>query len=196
MASEHGPCDSKAELRRRLIARRKGLPTAVRDSADVEIGSNVGLLCRQIRSQRIAVFMAHGGEPDLMPVAARLHGAGRQIFLPVVRGRRMHFRRWQPGGEMAPNRYGIPEPADGEDLEARALELVFVPLTGFAPDGARLGMGAGFYDRAFEFQPERIGRLPRLVGVAYSVQEVEDLPTDDWDVPLDGVITEEGLRWF
>jgi len=196
MASEQSPAEDKAELRRRLVARRKALSHSARESADAEIGRNAELLCRQTRGQRIAAFVAHGGEADLMPVAARLHQTGHQIFLPVVRGRNMHFRRWQPRGEMAPNRYGIPEPVDGEDLEAGALELVFVPLVGFAPDGARLGMGAGFYDRAFEFQSERIGRLPRLVGVAYALQEVEALPTDDWDVPLDGVITEEGLRWF
>lgn len=196
MNSEHGPSKKKAELRRRLLGCRKALSLAARESADREIGRHVELLCRQIRCQRVAAFVAHAGEADLMPVAGGLHASGHQIFLPVVRGRQMSFRRWWPSDEMAPNRYGIPEPVEGEDLEAEALELVLMPLVGFAPDGARLGMGAGFYDRAFEFQRERIGRLPRLVGVAYSVQEVEALPVEEWDVPLDGVVTENGLRWF
>ncbi|WP_376691318.1 5-formyltetrahydrofolate cyclo-ligase [Wenzhouxiangella sp. EGI_FJ10409] len=196
MDSQHGQPETKAELRRRLVARRKALPALARESADAAIGRNIERLCRQTRSQRIAAFVAHGGEADLMPVADWLHRSGHQVFLPVVRGRQMHFRRWRPDGEMAPNRYGIPEPVDGEDLAAAALELVLVPLVGFAPNGARLGMGAGFYDRAFAFQSERIGRLPRLVGVAYAVQEVEVLPVDEWDVPLDGIVTEDGLRWF
>ena len=196
MNSEHGPPQKKAELRRRLLGSRKALSLAARESADQEIGRYVELLCGQIRCQRVAAFVAHGGEPDLFSVITRLHETDHQVYLPVVSGKDMHFRRWWPNGEMAPNRYGIPEPVEGEDLGAEALELVFVPLVGFAPDGARLGMGAGFYDRAFTFQRERIGRLPRLIGAAYSAQEVDSLPADDWDVPLHGVITESGLRWF
>lgn len=196
MSSEYGPPRSKAELRQHLIERRRTLPPTVRRSSDVAIGQGVAQLCGQMRCQRLAAFVAHGGEPDLMPVLAKFHEIGHEIFLPVVRDQHMQFRRWQPDDDMVPNQFDIPEPVDGESLEPKALELVLLPLVGFAPDGARLGMGAGFYDRAFAFRRERIGWLPRLVGVAYSVQEVKALPIDDWDIPLDGVVTEQGLQWF
>lgn len=196
MASEQRGSDSKSDLRKRLIDRRRSLSDSDRESSDVAIRRHVLRMCELTRSQRIAGFVAHGGEPDLLPALAKLHQTGHEICLPVVRDRRMHFCRWQPDDEMAPNRFGIPEPIDGERLEAKALTLVLVPLVGFAPDGGRLGMGAGFYDRAFAFCRQRIGQLPRLIGIAYSVQEVETLPTDEWDIPLDGVVTEQGLRWF
>lgn len=196
MDSEHGMPDCKAELRQLLIERRRGLQSSVRKSSDAEIGRNILQLCEQIRGQRIAGFVAHAGEPDLMPAMAKLHETGHETCLPVVRERRMHFCRWRPDIDMAPNRFGIPEPVDGDSLAPKALELVLMPLVGFAPNGARLGMGAGFYDRAFAFRRERIGQLPRLIGVAYALQEVETLPTDEWDIPLDGIVTEQGLRWF
>jgi 5-formyltetrahydrofolate cyclo-ligase len=59
--------------------------------------------------------------------------------------------------------------------------------------GGRLGMGGGFYDRYFVDANTR----PRMIGVAYGVQEsLEPLPTQPWDIPLDGVVTESGYRIF
>ena len=179
MSSHTGSPGSKAVLRRHLMAWRRDLAFADRQSADAQIGRHVELLCKRTRGQRIAAFVAHGGEPDLFSVISRLQATGHQVYLPVVTGKDMHFRRWHPDDEMAPNRFGIPEPVDGEALPAAALEIVFVPLVGFAPDGTRLGMGAGFYDRAFAFQRERVGCLPRLIGAAYSGQEVDFLPADE-----------------
>src|SRR5699024_1133377 len=97
----------------------------------------------------VAAFVAHRGEPDLAPVLEWLDGSGRTALLPVVRNRDMHFRRWRPGGEMAANRFGIPEPIASEAYTPAQIDLVLMPLVGFAADGTRLGMGAGFYDRAF-----------------------------------------------
>jgi len=129
-------------------------------------------------------------------VLERLDADDRAVFLPVVRDLDMHFRRWRKGAQMTANRFGIAEPLAAEERAPTQLDLVLVPLVGFSSDGARLGMGAGFYDRAFEFRAGRAQGPPWLLGVAYSVQEVERLPVDDWDVPLDGIVTEQGLRWF
>ena len=53
--------------------------------------------------------------------------------------------------DMAPNRFGIPEPAQGRECDPERLELVLTPLVAFAGNGTRLGMGAGFYDKTFAF---------------------------------------------
>jgi len=151
-----------------------------------------------VRSQAarsVAAFVAHRGEPDLTSVLERLHARDVSIYLPVVRDHDMHFRWWRPDVVMRPNRYGIPEPVNSDEREPDRLDLVLMPLVGFAPGGARLGMGAGFYDRAFAFRRQDPEGAPRLIGVAYGVQRADALPVDDWDVPLDGVVTEDGLRW-
>ena len=67
------------------------------------------------------------------------------------------------------------------------------PLVGFDRHGARLGSGGGYYDRWLS-RP-RIAHKPRYLGYAYALQQVERLPRDDWDVPLDAVITERGITW-
>ncbi len=78
-------------------------------------------------------------------------------------------------------------------LSARDLDLVFVPLVGFDATGMRLGMGAGYYDRAFAFlRQRRHWRHPRLIGLAYSFQQVPHIEGAPHDVRLNCVITEKG----
>ena len=98
---------------------------------------------------------------------------------------------------MRRNRYNIPEPLWRKTLEypPKHLDLVFVPLLGFDSSGSRLGMGGGYYDRTFSFRHNRMSgrRLPRLIGLGHSFQQLRKIPTDHWDVPVDGVATEAGL---
>jgi 5-formyltetrahydrofolate cyclo-ligase len=72
------------------------------------------------------------------------------------------------------------------------MALILLPVLGFGRDGARLGMGGGFYDRTLAFRAARPAPPPRLVGVAYAMQELPAWPQDPWDVRLDAIVTEHG----
>ena len=99
------------------------------------------------------------------------------------------FRRWKTGDRLAPNAYGIAEPlASAEEVMP---SVVLVPLLAFDAEGHRLGYGGGYYDRTFELLPGM-----RLIGVAYSGQEVVMVPREEHDHPLDLVVTEKGIRRF
>ena len=75
---------------------------------------------------------------------------------------------------------------------ARQLDVVIAPLVAFDESLNRLGMGGGYYDRTFAFRKRaRVLRRPVLIGVAYSFQRVDRLQPENWDVPLDVVITEK-----
>ena len=65
--------------------------------------------------------------------------------------------------------------------------MILTPLLAFDAALNRLGQGAGHYDRAFA---ANAGAW--RIGVAWSVQRVETLPADPWDVPLHNIITEQG----
>lgn len=188
--------DRKAELRKRLLETRAALHSHRRLRADRQICSHLLRLLGDRDHVDVAAFMPFRGEPDLTPAMQALSEAGRRIWLPAVDGSAMSFRRWQPGGKMVPNRFGIPEPVDGRDCEARHLELVLAPLVAFSGNGTRLGMGAGFYDRTFAFANDNLAVCPWIVGVAYALQQVDSLPSEPWDVALGGVITERGLQVF
>ena len=91
---------------------------------------------------------------------------------------------------MTLNRFGISEPA----LNSTAIRLLsqhhllLMPLVGFDAQGNRLGMGGGFYDRTLA-NINALKNRPTLVGVAHDCQQVDELPVEPWDVPLDLIVT-------
>jgi len=72
--------------------------------------------------------------------------------------------------------------------------LVLLPLLAFSPDGKRLGYGGGFYDRTISGLRERSEVF--ACGTAYAGQETSDIPTDQYDQRLDGILTEDYFRKF
>jgi len=153
------------------------------------------------RSCRIAVYLSEDGELDLDPLIVCARRYGKRIFLPVLRARpdrALWFCEHRSGESLRENRFGIAEP----DLRRRppvrpwGLDLILMPLVGFDATGNRLGMGGGFYDRTLAYLNRRAHwRRPVLLGVAHECQRLERLDQHPWDIPLNGVITEEGLYW-
>ena len=80
-------------------------------------------------------------------------------------------------------------------IEARELDFVITPLVAFDEKCNRLGVGGGYYDRSFAFLNDAASRTVRMVGIAYELQCVAELPNADWDVRLDAVVTELKIRF-
>ncbi len=88
------------------------------------------------------------------------------------------------------NRLKIREPKlDVRDvLPLAELDVLVTPLVAFDVSGQRLGMGGGFYDRTLQnWQQYRL----QPVGYAHDCQQVDSLPSEEWDIPLPAVITPE-----
>jgi 5-formyltetrahydrofolate cyclo-ligase len=188
--------DSKARLRQQLLAERQALHDHQRARLDRKICAYLLRFLDDIDAIRLGAFFPFRCEPNLIPAMEVLHQAARRIHLPVIRGEALDFKRWRPDVALRANRFGIPEPAGGDACEPGDLDVVFMPLVAFSHSGERLGMGGGFYDRALAPFIEHPGTGPQRVGVAYDFQQIDSLPVDAWDVPLDAVITDQGSREF
>jgi len=96
------------------------------------------------------------------------------------------------------NSLGIQEPTVSvQPTPVRFFDVVLLPLVAFDRAGNRLGMGAGFYDRALSFKLNNMGiKRPLLVGLAHHFQEVNSLTAQSWDVPLDAILTDRELFEF
>lgn len=94
--------------------------------------------------------------------------------------------------EFIENKYGIPEPAAGEEVAAEELDLILVPLLAFDKNGYRVGYGKGFYDRFLKKCNDHV----ITVGFSYfeAVDEIED--TNHFDVPLNYCITPHKIYEF
>jgi 5-formyltetrahydrofolate cyclo-ligase len=86
------------------------------------------------------------------------------------------------------------EPEGDAWIGARFLDTIFCAGVGFDRRGARLGHGAGFYDRALAFRHVRQHwQGPRLVALAYSFQVVPLIPVTANDIFMDYLVTERGI---
>jgi 5-formyltetrahydrofolate cyclo-ligase len=145
----------------------------------------------------IAFYWPMGDEIDPRPLMHRAVATGVKGALPVcqAKGQPLLFRRWRPGTLLAPDSMGVPAPmaealpgAEGPDGDAIVPDVVLVPLLAFDRSGARLGYGAGFYDRTLAAL--RRQRAIQAVGIAFADQELDKVPCDAHDQGLDWIVTE------
>jgi 5-formyltetrahydrofolate cyclo-ligase len=180
----------KAELRRTLRARRARF---VADEAVVaQLLVHTLMLSEHAAphlagAQIVAGYVSDGEEVDPLPLLFRALDRGCRVALPRIAGRddAMTFHLWHPGDDLVPGPRRLLQPrADAPVVDP---DLILTPLLGFDAALNRIGQGAGFYDRAFALRP-----AARRIGLGWSVQAVDALPVDPWDMPLHGVATELG----
>ncbi|SDR70952.1 5-formyltetrahydrofolate cyclo-ligase [Halopseudomonas xinjiangensis] len=194
--------DDRRILRRRLRSARRALTPAQQRKASQELLRQLIHHQLFIRSRHIAFYLANDGEIDPAPLLAAARRLGKHCYLPIVTGwpaDRMHFQRISRDQRWTKNRFGIVEPVANRQRQAPVwrLDLVLLPLVGFDSTGNRLGMGGGFYDRTLAYRRRRKQwTRPVLLGLAHHCQKVERLPTASWDIPLDGIVTDQEKIWF
>ena len=179
---------SKATIRQDMRLRRRALTPEEQHTRATQLADQGHKLPHLFAAERIGSYRAFGGEIDTLALEKQLSG---ELFLPKItdfKTAQMQFFAY--GSKTNVSDLGITEPDDSlPPIDLTTLDAVLVPLVAFKRDGSRLGMGAGFYDRAFEFRREPAVKLPVLVGVAHDFQECKTLEPDHWDVPLDVIIT-------
>ena len=181
----------RRRLRQQLRERRRALPAGRRALAEQAVIHRVARSHIFAAASSIALYDAVDGELDVWPLTALALAARKRVYLPVLRSvRRLAFAPLNAETPLVPNRFGILEPDGAPWVDPRRLDLVLTPLVGFDVAGTRLGMGAGYYDRAFGFLLRRRAWLrPKLVGVAFDEQLTPRLHRESWDVPVWRVVT-------
>jgi 5-formyltetrahydrofolate cyclo-ligase len=149
-------------------------------------------------ASEISCYLPRPSEFDTTAIIDAVWGAQKNCYVPLLAEgdeKHLHFMRYLPDAVLSLNRYKIYEPETrGEFFPPQRLDLVLMPLFGFDRAGHRLGSGGGYYDRTFAFK--KSAAKPLLIGVAYARQELDQLPHDTWDVPLDGILTETAFDLF
>ncbi|RVU47673.1 5-formyltetrahydrofolate cyclo-ligase [Rubrivivax rivuli] len=184
------PSRDKKTLRRQLQAERQSLIDRHQRAMHLQEVLRVWLMGRDDKA--IGAYWPIKGEFDALPALYRWTEADEErcIGLPVIdKGtKQLRFQMWFPGCEMEDDAYGIPKPKDTPVFHPT---LLLVPCVGYGPGGVRLGYGGGFYDRTLATLEPR----PYTVGLAYSFGFLPWLTAEPHDVPLDAVLTEEGVAW-
>lgn len=186
----------KAALRRIVLARRDQFaenpaPAAaaaqtVAERVISESANPGNALANVLSAGVVAGYWPIRNELDPRPLMALLAARGVELALPVITASGMVFRRWQPGQALVPVGHGT----FGPDAEQPVVDpaVLLVPLAAFDRRGNRLGYGKGNYDIAIA-RLSAAKKSPMTIGLAYDVQEIDALPHEPHDQPLDVIIT-------
>lgn len=189
---------TRQQIRQHIRQLRRAL-TPEQQASFAALGANRMMAYPPVTLARtVALFLSFDGELDTRPLIELLWRAGKRVYLPVLHPfspGNLLFLHYHPQSELVINRLKIHEPKlDVRDvLPLSQLDVLITPLVAFDALGQRLGMGGGFYDRTLQnwrqypLQP---------VGYAHDCQQVDVLPTEQWDIPLPAVITPSKLwQW-
>ncbi len=184
--------EAKAEVRRKMLLRRKKLANAEVMRASREVCQRLTSIPEVMAAQMLALYVAFAGEIDLKEFFLTSKRQGKDILLPrysVTAGCYEMVIVQDIENDTIPAHYGIREPLP-ERLALREEEWIqdnitwLVPGTAFTPRGDRLGQGGGFYDRLLR------SANGFKIGVCHDWQLVPELPCNDRDIPMDSVITD------
>jgi 5-formyltetrahydrofolate cyclo-ligase len=186
------PLRAQIALRREARAARAELGADEKEKASNKIADTVIRSSWFRRSKFIACYLSTQEEVDTWLLIDRAWRMKKRIFVPIIKKNlTMEFCELSAESKLVFNQYGIPEPQDGEIVAPRALDLVITPVVAFDADGNRIGMGGGYFDRAFSFLANRQYLFhPKLIGLAFSCQRVEKIAPNPWDIRVFRVIDE------
>lgn len=182
----------KAQIRRERLALRDAIPAALRAEKSVALTCHGETGLSFAPGAVVSGFLPIRSEADIRPLLARLRQRGARTCVPVILDKEtIVFRELSETTSLVSGSFGTAEPGpDAPELEP---DVLLVPLSAFDPEGRRIGYGGGYYDRAIARLREK-GLARQVIGIAFDCQEVPSVPAEPHDIPLDGILTESGLR--
>ena len=138
----------------------------------------------------LGVYWPFQAEFDPRPVIDWLIAEGSAVALPAVVDKQgpLEYRAWRPGEPLVDGVWNIPTPQNREIVIPQA---VLAPLVGFDRDCYRLGYGGGYFDRTLAALSPR----PLAIGVGFELSQIETIYPQPFDIPMDVVVTEAGIRY-
>ena len=189
----------KKTLRKALVARRDALAKDLWKRHSLEAARHALSLMETLRPREketsspltVTAFLSFGSEIDTRPLIGSLLDGTRplRLLLPSLRqSKTIILRPYDRETPLLPGPFGILEPETKLSVPSSEVDIFFLPGIAFDREGGRLGYGKGYFDRLLA---ERNARGTR-VGLAFSDQLVERVPTGPHDRPMHYLVTEEG----
>ncbi|WP_230531360.1 5-formyltetrahydrofolate cyclo-ligase [Microvirga roseola] len=183
------PSSLKDQIRHEGFARRDALEAEFRHEAARRIAAQALGLPDLKDANPVGGYWPIRSEVDSRPLMEALLKRGQDVALSQILHPHLSWRLWRPGDVLVKGGFGVREPGpDAPEVFPRAL---LVPLIAFDRRGGRVGYGKGHFDRAIAALEAQHPIL--TIGLAYAVQEIEAVPVEDHDRPLDVIVTEAEL---
>ena len=178
----------KEALRKFLINRRSELGPSIDFQSNIL--NNIKPLIEEIENEYIGTYISFRDELDTKKLNQYLFEREINLALPVIdfKTKEINFFIYQKDTELIENKFSILEPKNKDKVIFP--KIILIPLLGYSKSGFRLGYGGGYYDKYLS--KNGIGDVKKI-GIAFSFQEVEEIPVEDHDERLDWILTEKHL---
>ncbi|MEA5576947.1 5-formyltetrahydrofolate cyclo-ligase [Anabaena sp. UHCC 0451] len=176
---------NKTELRRKLLKTRQSMTVQEWKQKSDRISEQLQNSLLFTQATTILAYFSFRQEPDLSPVFT---DSQRRWGFPRCVGKSLSWHLWQPDDILHIGDYGITEPhPEAPIIDPTEVDLILVPCVACDRQGYRLGYGGGYYDRLLS--SPAWSKIPTM-GVVFDFAYFAQLPCDNWDKPLQGVVTE------
>ena len=180
----------KKELRKKLKALRNNLTQEEVDVSSHLVAEKI-LACDAYRkAEHIMGYLAFGKELSVDEILKQALADGKRVYVPEIISqteiRAVELERFT---DFAYDCFGIRSVSEPVKVcNPKILDLVLVPAVAYDRAGNRMGMGAGYYDR---FLPQTENAIK--IGVAYDALLQDELPYNEYDVPVPYLVSESGI---
>ena len=177
----------KSQIRKKFLKLREN---KVKKIKSINHNNIIKLLKKKgIKGKIVGGYYPYNNEIDCIQILKKLEKKNYIISLPKIKkNSQMDFIQWSSKDPLIINKFGIPEPSDGD---IKFPDILLVPMLSFDAKLNRVGYGGGFYDRYIHRVKRK--KKPLLVGLAYSFQQVKSIPINRYDKKLDFVVTERKI---
>lgn len=181
----------KEHLRRYILKLRDRQSSSEIEQKSEEITDQVLHLHEYTRARGIACYVNKDSEVNTRQIIRNALDQEKRVLVPVVKKGEIELffsEIVNLGADLAPGSFGIPEPKPESvrPVDLDAVDIIFVPGIAWDKDGYRLGWGRGYFDRAIKKLPAHV----HSAGLAFNMQLISKIPRDQFDVPVDLVVTE------
>lgn len=191
------PDTTQSQIRQRMATQRRAMPSSTVSHCAGRFPLLIDSFGPFAEARHVAGYHAVRNEASPEQLLIQARQLDKITYLPIVCGETLRFAPIDENTPFIKGEFGIPIPdiANTALVEAKALDLIIMPLLAFDDSGHRIGMGGGFYDKTLAGL-DKNSQKPLLLGLGYEWQRVSALPANPWDVPLHAALTEAALHDF
>jgi 5-formyltetrahydrofolate cyclo-ligase len=185
--------EQKKLIRTSILNKRNSLTQQEIKDAERLIVNNLLKLNQFIQSQNVFCYVSFRSEVPTEGIISHCQQQGKNVYIPVCvnETKEMLISHYDDDVILAASKYGVQEPTKEtiKIADREILDIAIMPGAVFDSKGYRVGYGAGYYDKFFAHAKNRIYK----VALAFSFQIIDEVPHDHFDIPVDCIVTEQGI---
>ncbi len=174
--------DKKA-LRKRIREEKRAMTEAQIEEASRKLVEQFLASEAYRKAKTLYGYLPYNQEVRTVPILEQALADGKQVAVPKIYDDEMRFIYLTDLNHVEIGYAGIPEPVADGPVADDPTALVLMPGLAFDREGHRIGYGGGFYDKFLSAEPNH-----PTIALCYDFQVVEDLPTEEFDIPVDCVL--------